>query len=70
MISAPPSAARMNPEPGGRNGLPPTRPPAPVLIPAIVVVLMAWIGGTMPRVDPCASVPSDGAQFACWLEHG
>jgi hypothetical protein len=36
------------------------------LIPALVVVLCAWVGATLPNSDRCE--PSDGPQFACWLE--
>jgi hypothetical protein len=36
------------------------------LVPALVVLVCVWVGGTMPRPNPCQS--SDGPQFKCWLE--
>lgn len=41
------------------------------LVPSLIVILLAWVGGTMPKdhPDPCAS--TDAPQFKCWLdEHG
>jgi hypothetical protein len=49
---------------------PPARPaiPARSLLPALLVITLALLGGakTGSASDPCA--PSDGPQFRCWLD--
>lgn len=47
---------------------PPGRLRPRVLIPALIVVVLAFAGPFLSRHDPCES--TDGPQFLCWLEDG
>lgn len=35
-------------------------------LPSAVVIILAWVNGTMPDRDDCGG--TDGPQFACWLD--
>ena len=37
-------------------------------LPCAVVLMLAWVNGTMPDDDPICPAGVDGPQFACWLE--